>query len=121
MTNGVISSKITRSITHQRRGNRENMVRAIGSWWKNTIQDFIATNKSGVFHHCIPSLLKYIMSRCRLYQKEDKSPLSMLPSQGKSCRGFLKDEDELDDHICGLKKRKKLKMKPIKASFFESF
>ena len=66
--------------------NRGNMVRAIGSRWKTTIEDFTETNDTGIFRHQYYVTFKVENDEGEIVQKEDEPRTFMPPNQGKTFR-----------------------------------
>jgi hypothetical protein len=62
--------------------SRENMVRAIGSRWDNTIEDFTPTNKNGIFRHSY--MVSCYDEEGTKLKKGGKLHISMPPNQGET-------------------------------------
>ena len=91
--------------------NRGNMVRAIGSRWKTTLQDFTPTNQSGIFRHQYSVTFEVdndkggtVSRRRRVTYLYATKPGQDYPRKPRVAEVF-KDEDETDDRVRGLKKR----------------
>jgi hypothetical protein len=90
--------------------SRKNMVRAIGSQWQHTTDDFTATNQNGMFRH------GYMVS-CNddntTKSKRRNATCFHATKAGRDCprkprvAEVFKDEDEMDDRVNCLKKRKR--------------
>jgi hypothetical protein len=86
------------------------LVRAIGSRWKTTIQDFTPTNQSDIFRHQYSVTFEVkkdeggmVSKRRRVSYLCATIPGQYYPRKPRVAEIF-KDEDETDDHIRGLKK-----------------
>jgi hypothetical protein len=93
--------------------NRKNLVRAIGSRWKTTIQDFTPTNQRGIFRHqySVTTQVKndegaMVSKRRRVTYLYATIPGKDYPRKPRVAEVF-KDEDETDDRIRRLKKRRR--------------
>ena len=79
--------------------NRGNMVRAIGSRWKTTIEDFTETNDSGIYRHHYTVTFKVENDEGEMVSKRRRAtyfyatkPGEDLPDKPRSAEVF-KDED----------------------------
>jgi hypothetical protein len=83
--------------------------RAIGSRWKNTLQDFTPTNQSGIFRHEYSVTFEVENDwggGCINRRQVSIKPGQDYPRKPRVAEVF-KDEDEMDDHIVhSLKKEK---------------
>jgi hypothetical protein len=94
---------------------RENMIRAIGARWKTTIQDFTQTNQNGIFRHRYSVSFvvendkgEMVAKRRQVTYLHATIPGKDYPRKPRVAEVF-KDEDEMDDCTCGIKKRKRNK------------
>ena len=90
--------------------NRKNMVRAIGSQWQHTIDDFTPTNQNSIFRHsymvsCNDEVGTKSIRRRASYFYATK-PGRDYPTKPRVAEVF-KDEEEMDNLINCLKKRKR--------------
>jgi hypothetical protein len=90
--------------------SRKNMVRAIGSQWQHTIDDFTTTNQNGMFRHsymvsCNDDNTTKSKRRNATYFHATKAGRDH-PRKPRVAEVF-KDEDEMDDRVNCLKKREK--------------
>ena len=86
------------------------MVRAVGSHWQHTIDDFTPTNQNGVFRHsyfvlCNDDEENKSKRRKATYFHATKAGRDY-PAKPRHAQAF-KNEDEMDNLINCLKKRKR--------------
>ena len=95
--------------------NKGNMVRAIGSRWKTEIQDFTPSNQSGIFRHQYSVTFEVENDEGEMISKRRQVTYLYATIPGKDyprkprVAEVFKDEDEMDDCIRGIKKRKRAK------------